>query len=37
LHDYFFAKSVDALRPGGVMGLVTSCQRRPENRLNQPI
>jgi len=24
LHDYFFAKSVDALKPGGVMGLVTS-------------
>jgi len=24
LHDYFFAKSVDALRSGGVMGLVTS-------------
>ncbi len=24
LHDYFFAKSVDALKPGGVLGLVTS-------------
>ncbi|WP_437186724.1 DEAD/DEAH box helicase family protein [Planctomicrobium sp. SH668] len=24
LHDYFFAKSVDALRPGGVLTLVTS-------------
>src|ERR1700683_4107767 len=24
LHDYFFAKSVDALRPGGVLALVTS-------------
>jgi len=24
LHDYFFAKSVDALKPGGIMGLVTS-------------
>jgi N12 class adenine-specific DNA methylase len=24
LHDYFFAKSVDALRPGGVLGLVTT-------------
>jgi len=24
LHDYFFAKSIDALRPGGVMALVTS-------------
>jgi SAM-dependent methyltransferase len=24
LHDYFFAKSVDVLKPGGVMGLVTS-------------
>jgi hypothetical protein len=24
LHDYFFAKSVDALKPGGVMALVTS-------------
>ncbi len=24
LHDYFFAKSVDALKPGGIMALVTS-------------
>ncbi len=24
LHDYFFAKSIDALRPGGVMALVTT-------------
>ena len=24
LHDYFFAKSVDSLKPGGVLGLVTS-------------
>ncbi|HEY1066564.1 MAG TPA: hypothetical protein VGE52_10660, partial [Pirellulales bacterium] len=24
LHDYFFAKSVDGLRPGGVLALVTS-------------
>jgi N12 class adenine-specific DNA methylase len=24
LHDYFFAKSIDALRPGGVLALVTS-------------
>ena len=24
LHDYFFAKSVDALKPGGVMALVTT-------------
>lgn len=24
LHDYFFAKSMDALRPGGVLALVTS-------------
>ncbi|HEX4053857.1 MAG TPA: DEAD/DEAH box helicase family protein [Tepidisphaeraceae bacterium] len=24
LHDYFFAKSIDALKPGGVMGLVTT-------------
>ena len=24
LHDYFFAKSVDALQPGGVLALVTS-------------
>jgi N12 class adenine-specific DNA methylase len=24
LHDYFFAKAVDALKPGGVVGLVTS-------------
>ncbi len=24
LHDYFFAKSMDALKPGGVMALVTS-------------
>jgi N12 class adenine-specific DNA methylase len=24
LHDYFFAKSIDALKPGGVMALVTS-------------
>ena len=24
LHDFFFAKSVDALKPGGVLGLVTS-------------
>ncbi len=24
LHDYFFAKSLDALKPGGVMALVTS-------------
>ncbi len=24
LHDYFFAKSVDALRPGGVLALVTT-------------
>lgn len=24
LHDYFFAKSADALRPGGVLALVTS-------------
>ena len=24
LHDYFFAKSIDALKPGGVAGLVTS-------------
>jgi N12 class adenine-specific DNA methylase len=24
LHDYFFAKSMDALKPAGVMGLVTS-------------
>jgi N12 class adenine-specific DNA methylase len=24
LHDYFFAKSVDALRPGGALALVTS-------------
>jgi SAM-dependent methyltransferase len=24
LHDYFFAKTVDALAPGGVLGLVTS-------------
>jgi N12 class adenine-specific DNA methylase/trans-aconitate methyltransferase len=24
LHDYFFAKSLDALRPGGVLALVTS-------------
>ncbi|HQU34478.1 MAG TPA: hypothetical protein PLB88_09195, partial [Thermoanaerobaculaceae bacterium] len=24
LHDYFFAKSIDSLRPGGVLGFVTS-------------
>jgi len=24
LHDYFFAKSVDSLKPGGVLALVTS-------------
>src|SRR6516165_11212959 len=24
LHDYFFAKSIDALKPGGVLVLVTS-------------
>jgi N12 class adenine-specific DNA methylase len=24
LHDYFFAKSVDSLRPGGILALVTS-------------
>ncbi|HZZ82033.1 MAG TPA: DEAD/DEAH box helicase family protein [Gemmataceae bacterium] len=24
LHDYFFAKSIDALRPGGVLAMVTS-------------
>ena len=24
LHDYFFAKSIHALKPGGVLGLVTS-------------
>ena len=24
LHDYFLAKSVDALKPGGVLALVTS-------------
>ncbi len=24
LHDYFFAKSVDALRPGGILALVTT-------------
>ena len=24
LHDYFFAKSLDALKPGGVLALVTS-------------
>jgi N12 class adenine-specific DNA methylase len=24
LHDYFFAKSLDALRPGGILALVTS-------------
>ena len=24
LHDYFFAKSIDALKPDGVMALVTS-------------
>src|SRR5205807_5665202 len=24
LHDYFFAKSVDALRPGGALALVTT-------------
>jgi N12 class adenine-specific DNA methylase len=24
LHDYFFAKSIDALRPGGVLALVTT-------------
>ncbi|HWB12727.1 MAG TPA: DEAD/DEAH box helicase family protein [Pirellulales bacterium] len=24
LHDYFFAKSLDALKPGGIMALVTS-------------
>src|SRR5205807_1409996 len=24
LHDFFFAKSIDALRPGGVLALVTS-------------
>jgi len=24
LHDYFFAKSIDALKPGGVMALVSS-------------
>ncbi|HZU38009.1 MAG TPA: hypothetical protein VFA18_18960, partial [Gemmataceae bacterium] len=24
LHDFFFAKSIDALKPGGVLGLVTS-------------
>src|SRR5262249_11138458 len=24
LHDYFFAKAVDALKPGGVLALVTS-------------
>ena len=24
LHDYFFAKSIDALKPGGVMALVTT-------------
>jgi N12 class adenine-specific DNA methylase len=24
LHDYFFAKSIDALKPGGVLALVTS-------------
>ena len=24
LHDYFFAKSIDALRPGGVLAFVTS-------------
>ena len=27
LHDYFFAKSVDALKPGGVLALVTSISR----------
>jgi len=25
LHDYFFAKAVDALRPGGLLAFVTSC------------
>src|SRR5207237_2239766 len=24
LHDYFFAKSIDALKPGGVLALVTT-------------
>src|ERR1700685_4732928 len=24
IHDYFFAKSLDKLRPGGVMALITS-------------
>ena len=24
LHDYFFAKSLDSVRPGGLMGFVTS-------------
>jgi len=24
LHDFSFAKSIDALKPGGVLGLVTS-------------
>src|SRR6476660_2845601 len=24
LHDFFFAKSVDSLRPGGILALVTS-------------
>ena len=24
LHDYFFAKSIDSLKPGGVMALVTT-------------
>src|SRR5205807_204978 len=24
LHDYFFAKSIDALRPGGALALVTT-------------
>jgi hypothetical protein len=27
IHDYFFAKSLEKLRPGGVMALITS--RRP--------
>ena len=34
LHDYFFAKSIDALKPGGVLALVTSAfhARQAERR-----
>ena len=33
LHDFFFAKSIDALKPGGILALVTICITRSTSRM----